>query len=133
LKHITEEPIDIEKLMREAHHPEAGAVVIFSGEARNTHAGRKVARLEYEAQQELAEKSIEEILWNAQSRWPLKIAIAVHRLGKVEISQPAVVVITAAAHRLEAYEANFFIMDEIKSKPPIWKKEFFEDGESSWG
>lgn len=130
--HITENKINLDELIRSARHPGAGAVVIFSGEARNLHEGKPVLYLEYEAQYELAEKSIGEILKRAMERWPLKSAIAVHRVGKVEISEPAVAVITASAHRKEAYEANQFIIDEIKANSPIWKKEYFADGGESW-
>ncbi|MDH4263752.1 MAG: molybdenum cofactor biosynthesis protein MoaE [Spirochaetia bacterium] len=130
--HITEKKIIIDELVQKAHHPEAGALVIFSGEARNLHDGKSVTMLEYEAQVEMAEKSIEDILELARNRWPLKIAMAVHRIGKVEISEPAVVVVTAAAHRKEAYEANQFIIDQIKEHAPIWKKESFADGNSKW-
>jgi molybdopterin synthase catalytic subunit len=132
LKHISAQPIQIAKLLEEAHNPEAGAVVLFSGEARNNHEGNFVDYLEYEAQIEMAEKKIEGIIKEAKARWDLKIAVAIHRVGKVKISDTAVVVITASAHREEAYEANRFIIDEIKSKAPIWKKEFLTDGRSIW-
>jgi molybdopterin synthase catalytic subunit len=132
LLHIIDKKINIGELVELAHHPEAGALVIFSGEARNLHKSKAVNFLEYEAQLEMAEKSIADILERAKKNWPLKVAIAVHRIGRVDISEPAVVVITSAAHRKEAYEANQFIINEIKENTPIWKKEFFADGEVKW-
>lgn len=132
MKHISKTAISIDSLISQAHHPEAGALVIFSGEARNHHQGKSVDYLEYEAQEQMAESSIAGILSDARQKWPLQVAIAVHRIGKVEISQPAVVVITASAHRNQAYEANRYIIDRIKSESPIWKNEFFSNGQSAW-
>jgi len=130
--HITEKKINIEQLINQARHPESGALVVFSGEARSHHDGKSVTSLEYEAQTEMAEKSIINILDQAKKRWPLNFAAAVHRVGRVEISEPAVVVIVSAAHRKEAFEACQFIIDAIKAETPIWKKEFFVDGNTKW-
>jgi len=132
MNHITDKKINIDELIRLGRHPGAGAVVIFSGEARNLHEGQAVEYLEYEAHLEMADKSIDAILTRAKDRWPLKNALAVHRVGKVEISEPAVVVVTASAHRKEAYEANEFIINEIKAHSPIWKKEHFVGGNTAW-
>ncbi len=129
---ITSVPIDLGALLASAHHAQAGAVVLFSGEVRNHHEGREVLFLEYEAQEEMALSSIKAILKDAEEKWPLKVAVAQHRIGKVAISESAVVVVTAAAHRKEAYEASQYIIDRIKSETPIWKKEYFLDGENVW-
>jgi molybdopterin synthase catalytic subunit len=116
-----------------AHHPGAGAVVLFSGEVRESNQGRAVAFLEYEAAVPLAEKMIEEILAAAREKWGLHIALARHRVGRVDIGDTAVVVITASAHRSEAYAANRYIIDRIKHEAPIWKCERFADGTKEWG
>ena len=129
---VVEEKIDLEQMLQMAHHPRAGAVVLFSVEARNHHEGQAVESLEYEAHKELAEESIRQIMEDAKRKWPLHIALAQHRIGKVAISETAVVVITSASHRKEAYEANQYIIDRIKSETPIWKKEFFASGENVW-
>lgn len=133
LKHISASPIDIAALLTLAHHPKAGAVVLFSGETRNESHGKEVSFLEYEAQESMADKMIEEILITAKERWKLHIAIAVHRIGKVLVSEPAVIVITASAHRSEAYTANRYIIDRIKHEVPVWKCECFTDGTKKWG
>jgi len=130
---ITSEPLDIVKLLSSAHHPAAGAVVLFSGEVRDHNKGRVVAYLEYEAYTALAATMIHEILAEAREKWHLQLAIAQHRTGRVAIGESAVVVITAAAHRGEAYEANRHIIDRIKHEVPIWKCEFFPDGTHQWG
>ena len=92
-----------------------------------------MAFLEYEAAIPLAEKMIAEILAAAGEKWGLHMALARHRVGRVGIGDTAVVVITASAHRGEAYAANRYIIDRIKHEAPIWKCEHFTDGTSEWG
>src|SRR4029078_9313300 len=94
---------------------------------------KSVSYLEYEAQEIIAAKQIAEILQEAKLKWKLNIAIAQHRIGKVGVSEAAVVVITATPHRREAYEANRYIIDRIKHEVPIWKCEYFADGTKQWG
>jgi len=130
---ISAEPLDIVGLLAGAHHPGAGAVVLFSGEVRDNNHGRAVAFLEYESYIPLASKMIGEILATAREKWSLQIAVAQHRIGKVAIGDTAVVVITASAHRSEAYAANRYIIDRIKHEAPIWKCEHYTDGTHEWG
>jgi molybdopterin synthase catalytic subunit len=130
---ISATPLDIVALLKNAHHPGAGAVVLFSGEVRDNNRGREVAFLEYESHVPLASKMIGDILREAKEKWNLQIAVAQHRIGKVAISETAVVVITASAHRQEAYAANRYIIDRIKHEAPIWKCEHYTDGTHEWG
>lgn len=133
MKHLSAHTINIAEMLATAHHPKAGAVVLFSGETRDTSNGKTVDYLLYEAQESMGEKMIASILEEAAKRWQLNIAMAVHRTGKVAISETAVVVITASPHRSEAYAANRFIIDKIKHEAPIWKCEYFTDGTKEWG
>jgi molybdopterin synthase catalytic subunit len=130
---ISTAPLDLVELLRDAHHPGAGAVVLFSGEVREQNKGREVAYLEYEAYGPLAVKMIHQILVEATEQWGLRVAIAQHRIGRLAIGESAVAVITAAAHRREAYEANQQIIHRIKHEVPIWKCEYFTDGSHQWG
>jgi molybdopterin synthase catalytic subunit len=130
---LSAEPLDLASMLARAHHPGAGGVVLFSGEVRDNNHGRAVAFLEYEAYGPLASKMIAEILSTARDRWSLKIALACHRTGRVEVGETAVVVITASAHRGEAYAANKYIIDRIKHEVPIWKCEHYTDGSKEWG
>jgi molybdopterin synthase catalytic subunit len=130
---ISSAPLDIVALLSNAHHPAAGAVVLFSGEVRDHNKGREVAYLEYEAYYPLATKMIHQILAEAKEKWGLQLAVARHRVGRLAIGEPAVIVITAAAHRREAYEANQHIIHRIKHEVPIWKCEYFSDGTHAWG
>jgi molybdopterin synthase catalytic subunit len=131
--YISDSPLDVVGLLASAHHPKAGALVLFSGEVRNHNLGRDVDYLEYEAYIPMASRMIKEILNEALRKWSLHIALAQHRIGKVEVGESAVVVITASSHRREAYEANRYIIDRIKHEVPIWKCEYFSDGTKKWG
>ena len=130
---ISAKPLDVVGLLAKAHHPQAGAIVLFSGDVRNHSNGSSVDYLEYEAHESMASKMIAEIVEEAKSKWQLTIALAIHRIGKVAVCESAVVVITASAHRHEAFVANRYIIDKIKHEVPIWKCEYFTDGTKQWG
>lgn len=110
----------------------SGAEVLFIGKVRNHSGGRKVLFLEYEAYETMAEKMIQDFIGEALTRWPVDCITVLHRLGKVELGEAAVVITVESAHRDEAYQASRFLIEEIKHKVPIWKKEYFEDGTSLW-
>jgi molybdopterin synthase catalytic subunit len=108
-----------------------GAVVTFVGRARDrSDDGREVVQLEYEVYPEMATSVLAEIAAEAEARWPVAVAVA-HRHGIVPIGDAAVVIVTASPHRAEAYEANRFVIEAIKERLPIWKRERFADG-SEW-
>jgi molybdopterin synthase catalytic subunit len=130
---ITEKPIDIDKLLYKAHYPGAGGIVLFCGEVRDNNSRRPVKHLVYESYVPLAEKIIREIVQTAIKKWDLQYAASLHRIGKLKISACAVAVVTAHAHRKEAYEANQYIIDRIKHEAPIWKCEYYQDGTHEWG
>lgn len=132
-KHLTNTSIDIAALFNSAHSPITGGIVMFSGEVRGLNVGKEVAYLDYEAYEPMAESAISKILKDAKSKWELNEAICVHRLGHLEISDCAVVVITASAHRNDAYKANRYIIDQVKAEVPIWKKEVYTDGTFFYG
>jgi molybdopterin synthase catalytic subunit len=131
-RYITDEAINLAGVLSKAHRPGAGAVVLFSGETRDHSHGKPVWYLEYEAHPSMAAKMIRAILQEAIDRWGLHFAIAQHRTGQVNISESAVVIVTGAPHRSEAYAASRFIIDKIKHEVPIWKCEHFTDGTKVW-
>lgn len=133
IKFLSNEPLDLIGFLASAHHPFAGAVVLFSGEVRNNNIGKAVSYLEYESHDRLASKMMASIIQEAKLKWNLNIALACHRTGKVSIMESAVVVITASPHRKEAYAANRYIIDRIKHEVPIWKCEYYQDGSKQWG
>ena len=114
--------------------PSCGAVVTFSGTARDHSAGRSdVSRLEYEAYETQVVPRLEEIASAARSRWPDLGRIAlIHRIGVVPITESAVVVAVSSPHRDHAFEAAKFCIDTLKATVPIWKREDWSEG-SSWG
>ncbi len=129
---LTADPIDPAGLRQAAGNPHAGAIAIFEGTVRNHHQGREVLRLEYEAHLAVAEKEGQRIVREAMKRFGLDYAGATHRIGPLEIGECAVMVAVSSPHRAEAFDACRFIIDEIKHRLPIWKKEFYPDGSSDW-
>jgi len=109
-----------------------GAVVVFDGIVRNNNEGREVASLEYEAMESLAFKEGNRILDEACQKFPIIEAECVHRIGHLMIGDIAIRVVVSAGHRKEAFGACAFIVDEVKSRVPIWKKEHYVDGSTDW-
>lgn len=129
---MTDRPIDVGVLEDELASDRHGALVTFVGRARDrSDDGRIVVELEYEAYAEMAEAVLAEIADEAEARWLASAVAIVHRTGLVPLGEAAVVIVTAAPHRSEAYEANRFVIEAIKERLPIWKRERFTDG-SEW-
>lgn len=128
---ITTEPLSPEALAESVTVPEAGAVCVFLGVVRAESGGRRVRYLEYEAHPEMAEAKMKEIGEEVARRWRdvQRVAMA-HRVGRLEIGEPSVIVAISAGHRQQAFEACHFAIDRLKETVPIWKKEVFEDGET---
>lgn len=130
--HIAHGVIDTDRLREAVRDPASGACVVFEGWVRNHHEGQAVLRLEYEVYEPLALREASHILEEAVARFgPLKAAGA-HRAGLLEIGELAVAVAVSTAHRDEAFAAARFLIDQYKSRLPIWKKEFFADGRVAW-
>ena len=124
-------PIDVAALERSVVGSGFGAVVTFIGRARDrADDGREVVGLDYEVYPEMAETVLAEIAAEAEARWDVRVAV-VHRHGVVPIGEAAVAIVTAGMHRAEAYEGNRFVIEAIKERLPIWKRERFADG-SEW-
>ncbi len=122
-------PLDVAEVMRRVAGPGMGGVVVFVGSVRDHARGHAIRHLEYEAYPGMAEREMHKIAGAAAERWPgARVAIA-HREGRLEIGDLAVVVVAAAPHRGEAFEACRFAIDTLKQTVPIWKKEFAAGGE----
>jgi molybdopterin synthase catalytic subunit len=126
---LTDAPLDPAPLVRRVEAPEMGAVVTFSGNVRNHNRGRQVEYLEYDAYRPMAEKQLRGIAEEAVRRWDCRIAIQ-HRVGRLEIGEPSVLVVAACAHRGDAFEACRYAIDTLKERVPIWKREVWEGGEA---
>jgi molybdopterin synthase catalytic subunit len=126
---VGEEPIDGGALVAEVSRPDSGATVLFMGTVRDHSEGKRgVTHLEYEVFAERVEPKIEEIVNDASSRWPVLGVVVEHRSGTVEVGEASVAVAVASAHRSDAFTAARFIIDELKQRAPIWKKEFWPGG-----
>jgi len=125
-------PFDPAALRQSALDSGAGGFGSFEGWVRSHHLGREVSRLEYEAHAKLAEREGRAVVDEALEKFDILHAAAAHRTGEVPIGGIAVMVVVSAVHRDPAFAACRYIIDEIKARVPIWKKEYFTDGTSSW-
>ena len=129
---FTQTAIDTESARRELQDLGAGGYVSFEGWVRDQNEGQEVTRLEYEAFQELAVKEGDRIVAEALRRFPVKHALCIHRVGSLDLGDMAVWVGVSSAHRGEAFDACRYIIDEVKHRLPIWKKEHYLSGNSGW-
>jgi molybdopterin synthase catalytic subunit len=129
---FTHTAIDTARARRELLDLGAGGYVGFEGWVRNYNEGREVTHLEYEAFEELAVKEGEQIVAEALRHFPVKHALCIHRVGTLSLSDLAVWIGVSSAHRSEAFDACRFIIDEVKHRVPIWKKEHYRSGDSGW-
>jgi molybdopterin synthase catalytic subunit len=130
LVEITTAPLREQAVVEALGDPGAGGIALFSGVVRNATGGRRVKFLEYEAHAPMALAKMREIAAQVRQRWPDVARVAlVHRLGRLEIGESSVVVGVSSPHRGQAFEACRFAIDTLKEIVPVWKKEYFEDGE----
>ena len=126
---VTHDPIDAQALAEFVADPAAGSTVVFSGTVRDHSPGRTdVSRLEYEAYGDVAVAKIAEIVNDAYEQWSILRVAAVHRTGSLDVGDPAVCVAVSSAHRGDGFEACRYIIDELKLRVPIWKKEHWSEG-----
>ena len=125
---ITNEPIIIQEIVDKVVDRDAGAINTFIGTVREMTKDKKTLYLIYEAYEAMAVKKLEQIGREIEERWPkTKVAIT-HRVGKLEITDIAVVIAVSTPHRADSYEASRYAIERIKEIVPIWKKEHWEDG-----
>ena len=129
---LADSAIDSTAFREQLGDESCGACVIFEGWVRNHNEGRAVLRLAYEAHAPMALKEGDIILQEAIERFAISKAAAVHRQGELALTEAAVVVGVASAHRDAAFHACRYIIDEIKHRLPIWKKEYYADGSAEW-
>ena len=127
---LTDQPLDADAIAKLVMRPSDGGLVVFSGVVRNHSEDRAVRYLEYEAYREMALPKLEQVQRETLDRWPMASVAMAHRLGRMEIGETSVIVAASAPHRAEAFEAGRYAIDRLKEIVPIWKKEFFADGES---
>lgn len=129
---LSEQTIDPAALRARLACPQAGALSVFEGWVRNQDGGRPVASLEYEAAAELCDAEGGRIMAEAQNRFALLDAVVVHRTGHLLVGDLAVWIGVTASHRDAAFAACRFLIEEIKQRLPVWKKEHYADGRAGW-
>jgi molybdopterin synthase catalytic subunit len=122
---ITKDDFSIEEVVRRAKRPDAGAIVTFLGTVRDDD----ILKMELEAYKEAALPELERIRDEAFSRFDLKGVDIIHRIGSLSVCDNIALIVVSAGHRKEAFEGCAYILEELKRRTPIWKKEFRKDGE----
>lgn len=126
---ISKEPIIIQEVIDKVVQREAGAITTFIGTVRELTKGKKTLYLIYEAYESMAVKKLEQIGKEIQERWNGAEVAITHRVGKLDITDIAVVIAVSTPHRADSYEANRYAIERIKEIVPIWKKEHWADGQ----
>jgi len=129
--YLRSSPIDLGELLGLVQSPERGGIASFLGIVRDHHGGRAVARLEYSAYEPMVEAECARIVAETQSRWRVAVALR-HRIGPLDIGDTAVAVVVGSAHRDEAFAACRHVIEELKRRVPIWKREIYADGSVEW-
>ena len=128
---ITDGPIQVHDL-RDTTLDQVGGIVTFEGRVRNDNHGMRVEKLEYEAFPEMAESEGMKIINEAKVLFSIEEAYCVHRTGILNIRDLAIWIVVYAKHREAAFRASEYIIDQVKTRVPIWKKEYYVDGHTDW-
>lgn len=126
---VTPEVLHSEEAIEAVESPAAGAITVFLGVVRDNNLGRSVGYLEYDAYPEMAERVMRELAEEAKQKFGLEECAVLHRTGRLEIGETSLLVAVASGHRAESFEAGHWLVNEIKKRVPVWKKEVWEDGE----
>lgn len=129
--HLSHAPIVPDQVTAKLAGEADGAVVTFVGRVRNHHGGRSVVALAYSAYEAMADAATAAIVAEAMARWPVRVVV-VHRLGDLAIGDVAIVVAASGGHRAECFAATSRVVDEVKRRVPIWKRERYGDGSEAW-
>ncbi len=125
---VQSDPIDVVAVLEAVEGPEQGAVVSFLGRVRDHTGEQDVTHLDYEAYGEMAERELQRLVDEAREQHGAERVAVVHRTGRLEVGDIAVAIAVASGHRPAAFEACRWLIDTLKERVPIWKKEWFADG-----
>eukprot|EP00405_Crypthecodinium_cohnii_P047976 CAMPEP_0206590008 /NCGR_PEP_ID=MMETSP0325_2-20121206/39310_1 /ASSEMBLY_ACC=CAM_ASM_000347 /TAXON_ID=2866 /ORGANISM="Crypthecodinium cohnii, Strain Seligo" /LENGTH=154 /DNA_ID=CAMNT_0054098771 /DNA_START=26 /DNA_END=490 /DNA_ORIENTATION=+ len=131
---LTNELLNLDEAVKRVTAPDCGAIATFLGTTRNYFEGKEVVKLEYEAYEPMAIKSLEALideLYKKPEFADVKHVVCGHRLGVVPVCEASVVIAVSSGHRAASFHACHWLLDELKAKVPIWKKEIYTDG-STW-
>jgi molybdopterin synthase catalytic subunit len=130
--HLTEQPIDFNSLTESVRDNGAGAVVLFLGTVREFTKGVQIDWLEYEAYPQMATASMVQLEAEVREKFPVIGVAMSHRIGSLHLGDVSVAIAVSAPHRAQAFEAGRWLIDTLKERAPIWKKEHFSDGSEEW-
>lgn len=131
MPYLSRSPLDLTAQIEEITGPSRGGIATFLGMVRNHHEGLGVIGLAYSAYEPMAEAVCGEILAEAEARWPVRVSLR-HRLGVLRIGEAAVAIAVAGDHRDETFVACRYVIEELKRRVPIWKRETYADGTEAW-
>lgn len=126
---VTSEPLDTAEAVAHVASPQAGAINVFLGVVRDNNLDRRVDHLVYDAYDAMAEKVMREIATEAKDRFGLIGCAVLHRTGRLEIGDTSLLIAISSGHRAESFEGGHWLVNEIKKRVPVWKKEVWENGE----
>lgn len=131
---ILPDPLDAGRAVDFVYDPAAGGIDVFIGTSRSETRsdGIHLAALDYEAYEQMALEQLHDVARRAGERWPIVKLAILHRIGRVELAQPSVIIAVSTPHRGDAFDACRFIIDTLKKEVAIWKKEVWADGSSTW-
>ncbi|HYT03291.1 MAG TPA: molybdenum cofactor biosynthesis protein MoaE [Gemmatimonadales bacterium] len=132
MSYLIREPISLDALLAEVSSPACGGTCVFLGTVRNGPEEHGVTAIEYSAYEPMVEAEFERLLAAARTRWPdARIAVR-HRLGTIPAGEASIAIAAAAPHRAQAFEACRFVIEDVKRRIPVWKKELQVDGSEVW-
>lgn len=135
MSHLTHAPIALEALLTEVSGPECGGTCVFLGTVRSELGATGepgVTAIEYAAYETMVEAEFDRLLEDARGRWPAARLAVRHRLGRIPAGEASIAIVAAAPHRAAAFEACRFVIEEVKRRIPVWKKELRTDGSAIW-
>jgi molybdopterin synthase catalytic subunit len=125
-------PLDVAALVAEVQHPAAGATVLFVGTVREVNDGRAVTGIDYTAYETMAGRELRAVLDEAADRFAPTAIVAEHRVGYLELGEASVAIVVTHAHRAAAYDASRYVIEQLKRRVPVWKREHYVDGAREW-
>ncbi len=129
---ISDRPIDIAGLVPAEAGQTSGAVVTFAGVVRDHNKRRSVTGMFYECYREMAERELERLVDEVKARYPVREVLVRHRVGEVPVGDTSLLVVVTSTHREAAFDACRAVIDHVKRRLPIWKKEYYADGTAKW-
>ena len=129
MTHLVTQRLSVDALLAEVQGPERGGTCVFLGTVRSEE---DVTGIEYSAYDQMAIAEIERMLGEARERWPETLVALQHRLGLIPVGEASIAIAAAAPHRDAAFAACRYIIEEVKKRLPIWKKELHTDGSATW-